>query len=325
MTYQRKLKPAIYADLIAHHIGSGSGNPWTADSGTVNTDSSLVELSDGMPKIRCLFDTNGSGTEVVLEVDFGSTDNAVYAYAVLNHNLNASGAKLEIRGFATDNYAGATVLSLTDLVGTLTSKTVDNDGSNVLTSESTGMRYYWIRIYPVGATFTDDIEIGQICLCRRWLAPHGPDMGGTRPLDFSGVKLQQTRGGGNNAVVDWLTGSESSSAPFGQPFRYDHAGTSRDDQRMAGRRSWSHTLSLIDDDDFFTSDLSVSVGDAGTIDLHDILTITGGQRHPFIFTPDSASTTTGDYMWGRFSQASVNPEENSQHVLSVDLSIQEEF
>jgi hypothetical protein len=327
VAYQRKLKPAIYADILPFLMGRGIGNVWTLDSGALNTGSDELELSDGMPKVRCSFNSDGESTDVVLEVDLASSDHSVDAIAFLNHNLFTSGADIEIRYSTTDNYGAASSLSYSNLVGTVTAGTVTNDGDNLLllNSQSIQKRYYWVRITPTGATFTDDIEIGQICFCRYWIGPHGPDMGGTRPLDFSGVELRATRGGGHNAVVSWMTGSDNDAAPYGQPFRYDQTGNTNEYTRLAGKRRWEHTLSLLDDDDFFTSDLSVGIAETGNISIHELLTIIGGPRHPFIFTPDSTSTTTGDYMWARLVQSSVDPEENSQQILSVDLTIEEEF
>lgn len=320
MSYFRKLLPRIYTDTIAHMLLRGENSPWTDVNSQLASGSNLHQLSDSMPNIRCVFDTSGEATNVLLKIDFGAAEICTFI-AILNHNLKTCGTELTVLHNTLDSYATASPVTLIPLAGEMDGDEVDSDGSHLMVFTGETGRYWWIELNESAATFADDIEIGQILIGRYWTATHGPDIGSTRSVDFDGVQVSQTWGGVRHATVSHLVGGEDQSAPFGQPFRTDPDGETY--SRHAGRRVYSANLSYLADTTALPSDIASGIGTVQN--MTDVFSRTGGRALPFIFTPDSTSTVQGDYMWGRFASDTLDITEVSHNFVNVKLDIEEDF
>ena len=328
MAYGRRLKPRIYPCLIQHLIHRGESSVVTLDTANdITPDVSILRAFDGQPSVRCSWPTDSAGAadEIIVKIDLKHSAYSLDYLAVLNHNLFAAGASYTLWGKDTDDYATASQVTLSSFVGSGGSVPTEN-GSHIVTFSTSSFRYYWIVIGandPGG--YTDDLEIGDIMLGKHCTAPHGPDIGMTTGILHNGGKLLESYGGARHYMSGWTTGSDGQSLPFGVPFKTNNiAATNYIEAAIhPGRRYWEFTLSYLADTAVNQSDLSTGVVNPTT--FTNVYAMTAGPALPFIFAPDSTSTTVGDYAFARFADDDYQLEEVAFGVVTLNRRIEEEF
>jgi hypothetical protein len=328
MSYGRILKPRIYACQAAHMAlrGYAPTSIVSIQSNGEQIGSNITDLIAMRPQAVTAIDTSGETTDVIISFDFPQSVDISFV-AVLCHNMRTVGSVFRLyrhtAAITSINIGSATEIALTDVVGGLTSGTVDSNDSYIGTFATTFAAHYAIRISESGATFGADIQIGSIMLGTYWDAPYAPDLQVRRRLMHDGVKMNETRGGKRHASIGWLTGSEGAALPFGAPFRTDAVDTIY--EHHTGRRQYEMTFSRLADTAVEEEDFSEGIlGDGtATAKWRDIMSLTGAGALPSIFTPDGTSTTSGDYLFAR-----VEPGDETQvapKVWTVSATISEEF
>ena len=329
MSYGRKLKPRFYVSRPDWLIHRGEASVITVDAANdIAADVSILRAFDGQPSVRCSWPTlaASSADEIVTKIDLKNSSSDVSYVAILNHNMLDANAGFTLWGSDTDDYAASTPITLSALVGLGGSSPADNGSHVVLCSTPTNYRYYWLVI---GARneggYDDDLEIGHIMLGSYYTAPHGPDVGITSGVIHDGGKMLETRGGQRHYISGWTTGADGQSLPFGPPFKTNTiaSGNYNDSVIQPGRRFWKFSLSYLADTTVAPEDLSS--GFLSPDCITNLFASVGGEALPFIFTPDSTSTTVGDYAFARFAEDTIEPEEVAHRMFTVKLSVEEEF
>jgi len=337
MAYGRRLKPRIYPCLIQHLMHRGETGVVSFDAAndiTANTDSHLLRAFDGQPSVRCSFDTSAAGAsdQIIIKIDLQHSAFNLDYIAILNHNLKTADASVTIFRSDTDNYAAATqTTSIAAIVGgdagSASVITPDENGSHIYGFTSVSPRYVWITISAtnVGGWSATDLEIGDIMLGKHCTAPHGPDIGMTTGVMHNGGKLLESYGGARHYMSGWTTGSDGQSLPFGPPFKTNNIASTNYIEAAIhpGRRYWEFTLSYLADTAVNQSDLSTGVVNPTT--FTNVYAMTAGPALPFIFAPDSTSTTVGDYAFARFADDDYQLEEVAFGVVTLNRRIEEEF
>jgi len=331
MSYGRIALPRFYVDEVNWKISRGTNiNKWSLIQGTLNTGSNVYDLIDTKPLNRCSFDTSANTTtHIILQWDTGITSSAtVMDYvAILNHNLDEADGRVRVAYKATAFTGageGTSVANLTAVVNA----TVDTDvidpsknGSTIFTFDEVGAndgRYWAIEIEDDSNFSATDLEIGGIMLGEYYTMPHAPNMSVKRAIDYEGVKVQSSIGGGEFGNTNYLGGDDFSDNVFGQPFRNQGTSTHR---RAGGRISYDLGFSFISDTDLMPSDMAHPYS-ADTAFI-DIWLKTGGQLIPFIFSPDSTSIIGGDYLFARFNQKSFPATQKAVNLWDMSMKIRE--
>jgi hypothetical protein len=335
MAYGRRLKPRIYPCLIQHLIHRGESSVVTVDSANdITPDVSILRAFDGQPSVRCSWPTASAGAadQIIIKIDLKHSAYTVNYVAILNHNLLQADASVALYRSDTDNYAGATqVTSLAEIVGSDAGSgsiaTPDENGSHIYGFSSSTPRYVWITISAtdVGGWSATDLEIGDIMLGTHCTAPHGPDIGMSTGVLHNGGKLLESYGGARHYMSGWTTGSDGQSLPFGPPFKVNNIASTNYIEAAIhpGRRYWEFTLSYLADTAVNQEDLSTGVVNPTT--FTNVYAMTAGPALPFIFAPDSTSTTVGDYAFARFADDDYQQEEVAFGVVTLNRRIEEEF
>lgn len=328
MSYGRILKPRIYACRAAHCAlrGTAPDSIVSIQSNQVQTGSDITDLIALSPQATTAFDTNGETQDVLISFDLQQACDINFI-SVLNHNLLSAGSAIRCfhhtAAITSSNFGSATFISPTEQVGSISGSTPEDNGSHLFTFTSLYKRYFAVQLFYVSGSFTADAVIGSILVGTYWEAPYAPDLQVRRRLVHDGVKVNETRGGKRHASVGWLTGSEGAALPYGVPFRTDGLGTA--EEHHAGRREYEMTFSRLADTLVEEANFSTGIiGDGtGVAKWRDIMSLTGAGALPCIFTPDSTSTTAGDYLFAR-----VTPGDETQVaplVWNVSATISEEF
>jgi len=283
-----------------------------------------------------VFATNGAlaGDDLVFEIDLKDNQRTVDYVALLNHNLSGSGANaiFSIRGSNSSvTWTSATLIATSEYVGDAsdytasTAKQFNENGSHIFLFDSAqNYRYYYIVFQAkLPLNWIDDLEIGNIMLGKHCTAPHGPDIGMKTGILHDGGKVLETFGGARHHVAGWTTGSDGQSLPFGVPFRTNNITVGENAAIHPGRRYWEFQLSYLADTVVNQSDLSTGVVNPTTFNA--VYGLTAGPALPFIFTPDSTSTTVGDYAFARFADDDYQQEEVAFGVVNLKRRIEEEF
>jgi len=327
MSYGRILKPRIYADQLAHFAlrGYAPSSLMNVALNGVQTGSNLYDLIAMRPQVRTVFDTSGETADVLVAFDFPQAIDATFL-AILNHNMKTADAGVRLYHYTSAitsiNYGSATEVTLTDVVGDLSSGTAVNNDSYIGTFASTYKQYWAVKFHDV-STFDADLQVGSIMLGLYWDAPFAPDLQVKRTVSHEGIQINETRGGKRYANAGWITGSEGSALPYGAPFRPDGVGTIY--EHHAGRREYDMTFSrladtLVTEEDFATG----VVGDAtATLKWRDLMSLCDGGALPVIFTPDGTSTTSGDYLFARITEGTET--QVAPLVWTVSAKVSEEF
>lgn len=324
--YQRILTPRFYASLPHLLVARGElpSDVVQLDTGAI-ADGNIVELIDSAAQHLVTFNTSGSATELHIAFDLRYSSVTSNFLAILNHNLQEAGAKVQFLLHTADVYGSATAVTLTDIVGDLTASSATTNGSLLFTylvASGASKRYGWLRIYPAGATFTADIKIGQVMVGTYFTLPYGVDEKSCQlRIVPTNRKTTETPMGRRNAGSGWTTGSERLDPPFGVPFRSDSISYAW--QRHVGRRTASFNLPYFEDTYIFPQDL------AGGIDLDggiswDLVSMLDGGTIPCIYTPDKDSKVTGDYCWCRLTKIG-QLKQVAARMWSYDITIEEEF
>jgi len=338
MTYQRILKPKFYVDTPNWKISRGvDSGEFEKITGTFNTGSLVTDLIDMKPNNRCSFDTSANlTTHIILQWDSQTTSTAdKFDYiAILNHNLNTADGRVRVAYKATAFTAagqGTSVANMTSVVnGTVDSDGgagEDNvadppyDGSTIITFDevtASNGRYWAIEIEDDANFSGTDLEIGLIMLGEAYTMSISPDLSVQRNISYEGVDIMQAIGGGEFANAQYLGGEDFTSNVFGQPFRRATTGTAN--RRAGGRIGYNIKFSYLNDTDIMPSNFASPWGDSV---FHDVWNKTNGVMIPFIFTPDSTSTTDGDYLFARFQQNSLQMTQVANNVWDISLSLRE--
>ena len=337
MAYGRRLKPRIYPCLVQHLMHRGETSVVSVDSGNsdfgVDTDSHILRAFDGQPGVRCVISSasQAAASKIVIEIDL-KHNNFTYDYvAILNHNLKTANGVMTVFTKSTSGFGGVSPY-IDDIVGDTTANgtssivVFNTNGSNILSMTSRTDRYIWLVFYgDTGGWSATDLEIGDIMIGKHCTAPHGPDIGMKTGILHDGGKVLETYGGARHHVAGWTTGSDGQSLPFGVPFRTNNIASTNylDAAIHPGRRYWEFQLSYLADTVVNQSDLSTGVVNPTTFNA--VYGLTAGPALPFIFTPDSTSTTVGDYAFARFADDDYQQEEVAFGVVNLNRRIEEEF
>ena len=337
MSYNRILTPQFFINTPTWLFSRGlATSEWEKIAGTYNGSPNDIELMDGNVANRVSFDTSGNtGTHIVFQMDLALIGSMPIDYvAILNHNLSTANGRIRV-AYNTSAFSGAGQGTSVANMASVVNGTVDSDGgagsdnvadppydgSTIITfDEVTDKRYWAIEIEDDSAFSGTDLEMGLIQLGEAYTMPHSPDLAVKRSFSQDGVAVMESAGGKRYANARWLRGSTSTNSQFGQPFRVPYASYLR---RPSGRQLLDMQFSYINDTDLLTSDLEdITSGDTT---IGDVWMKTGGELYPFIFTPDSTSTTSGDYLWARFGQNSLDMTQVANDVWNIKMRIEEEF
>ena len=336
MTYQRIQIPRFYVDtpnwLVSRGIATSEFACKTG-SDLIDHDGTFVdeELFDMNPSNQVVFSTSDSSAtradHVMFVIDKQATDIPTNFIAILNHNMASADAKFlgatsssDITSVNPTAETSTTVLNGTESSDIFTPVT---NGDSIITFDTADSNRY-IAVHFEGAssnTFSssNDLKIGCILVGEYFDMPLAPDLQVTRSVSF-GNDIMETPAGQRFSQARWLEGNQSSTTQSGQPFRNATSPTS---QRLGGRTAYNMNFSFLDDDDLTTSNIAT---DSATDSFYNMVwNRTGGSHIPFIFTPDSTSTTAGDYIFSRFAQNEWSSQQVASRVFSTSLNIIEEF
>ena len=339
MTHQRIVSPKFYTDIINSMIARGyASSNFTVQA--TNTGNNFVgiksgggvvqELFDMNPQKRVTFDTSASADakadSVLINLDFGTAIPLSYV-AILNHNMKTADAEFFVcantSAIVRDNSGAITASS--EVINADESSNVftpDNDGDSIITFDSNlNFQHFGIQIEGVSGDFSStDLKIGQIVIGMAFELSGSPDLQVNRTIEY-GNDIMETPGGKRFSSARFLEGFTSSDTTAGQPFRSKGTNTSL---RFGGRTSYNISYSFMSDTALTSSDISTN--NHASFDFYNaVWNKTNGSHIPFIFTPDSSSTTIGDYLYARFGQNELQLTQVASRVFNTSLSIVEEF
>ena len=325
MTYGRALLPRFYMDNVNWlasrgksrnaMIGINSG----AGFDDLNSGFTKYQLFDMNPNNFVTFDTDTGTDTVSITIDFG-TNTPSDSITFMNHNINSAGGRIRIAhdtsAITTEN--GGNTAPLTEVLnGTVAGNiaTPAADGETILKFTSSSERYWAIEIYDV-STWTDDLQIGNIVLGEYYTMTVHPDMPTNRDTSMSGVSVRESAGGEFFGSASWLSANDGVGTY--SPFRSDTYF-----KRVAGREAYDLSYSYIADTSVYPSDRADSTGSSNF--LADVVNKAGMSLIPFVWVPDSTSSTEGDYLYARFDQNSFSTSSPSANVENFSARIVQEF
>jgi len=326
MSYGRVNKPRFFVDTVNWMASRG----WSReDEIGFTVDGDTWDFADGSNKYQ-LFDLNplnvatieadGEGDDCIIQLDLLATSNMPITFiSILNHNFNTAGVTcfLQSDTSAVDSYSGLETMDLTPVIGCTESGdglVCAADGDLLATCTATNNRYYGITLRSTGATFTDDITIGAILIGQHYTLPNSGDLNVQRDFNFGGVRVRTTDGGKRYSHAAWVAGNDGNNyAPFRNQTYF---------RRPGGRQAYDINFSYIADTELYPNDLqSLSTEDDF---FYQVPNKTAGPMLPFIWTPDSTSTTEGDYMLARLMN-DFKPQKVANRVWSFKNRIEEEL
>ena len=334
MSYGRLNKPRFYIDTINWLASRG----WSKEtevsitSNGVQTNYNKYQVVDLNPLNPCVFDTNGETTDLIIEIDQTVGTMPINFIALLNHNLYAAGAYLQLNHhIATITaYNVGTQATLVSNIGcdeyAGDALSVDFDSGDVDSiadlSAAVNTRYVAAVIRPVpggAGTFDADISIGAILIGYSHTMPNSGDLNVKRDMAFDGTRVRETDGGKRYGHASWVAGNDGNDYA---PFR--NAVTNNYFRRPGGRQAYNVDFSYIADTGLFPADWSdVDSGnesDFGTL----VYNKTAGSLLPFIWTPDSTSKVVGDYLFARIV-SDFAPQQIANQAYSMKIRIEEEL
>ena len=203
---------------------------------------------------------------------------------------------------------------------------------------------FWLLNYPTEVDVAGGIsllgktvDIGAIGFGRYYDMPQAPDLSVKKSIEYEGVKIQRTLGGGdyvqidNFGTPDWISG---------EPWALVHPDESNLRLGRHGRRSWQLSFSYISNDDLFFdtnrlnsfADLEFIVEEtergsrdnivtAGT-EIQQIfdLTMCGGLS--FVFTPDKDADNP-EFAQCRIDQKSLKATQIAHQCWDISMNIVE--
>ena len=339
MTHQRIVSPKFYTDIINSMIARGyASSNFTVQA--TNTGNHFVgiksgggvvqELFDMNPQKRVTFETATDSTSkedhVLLNLDFG-TPIPLSFVAILNHNMKTATAEFFSCGASSaitlddtsDKIASTEVINADNSSNVFTP---DNDGDSIITfNANQNFQHFGIQIGGTSSAFSStDLKIGQIVIGMAFELTASPDLNVSKSISY-GNDIMETPAGKKFSSARFLEGFSSSDTTAGQPFRNKGTNTAL---RFGGRTQYDLNYSFVNDTDLTSSDISTN--NHASFDFYNaVWNKTNGSHIPFIFTPDSASTTVGDYLYARFGQNQLQTTQVASRVFNTSLSIIEEF
>ena len=337
MSYGRILTPRFYIDTPNWLMSRGVA----ATEFAVKTGSNLINHDDGFvdaelfnmkPNNQVVFSTRDDPTtredHVLIVIDTQGGSERKHFVAILNHNMFAADAKFRVASSGSDiTAADPAAIACTEVFNaddTSNIFTPDRNGTSIVTINSeTTDRYIGIQIEgsDSGAFDTsNDLRIGCVMVGEYLDAVHAPDLSVKRSVSF-GTKLQTSVGGNEYSNAQWL---ENLGTPqSGQPFRIEGSGTDGTTyyHRMGGKMQYDMNFSYVNDTALLHNDLSAAP--TGDEFIGDVWLRTGGSHIPFIFTPDSTSTTPGDHLFARFTHDNLDMTQVANNVWNVGMSVAE--
>jgi hypothetical protein len=322
MSYGRVNKPRFFPDAVNWLASRG----WSKESylalanQNFTAGSTIYQLFDLNPLNTATIDTSGESGEAIITIDFTVTANMPITFvAILNHNLNtaASLCFLQSDTAAITDYDALEINSLTPLIGCTSSVggvSCAADGDLIATCTATNERYHAIVLKADGANFADDITIGSIIVGSHYTLPNSGDLNVQRDFSFDGVTVRSTDGGKRYGHASWVAGNDGNNyAPFRSQSFF---------RRPGGRQAYDINFSYIADTELFGDDLSANGTE--TDFYYQVPNKTAGPLLPFIWTPDSTSTTEGDYLFARLMN-DFKPQKVANRVWSFKNRIEEEL
>jgi hypothetical protein len=329
MSYGRVNKPRFYVDSVNWQTSRGYSKdtavgyftPAVSDY-TFNDGYNVYQAFDLNPLNVTSINCSGEGDEFILQYDCGVTsDFPITFIALLNHNLDTANVKVSVRSgsSAIEAIGDGTARALVSVVGCEDDSGKvkfpgTGDGDMVATVQDADHRYWGIVIEPVAATFAADVTIGAVLIGNHYTLPNSGDLNVQRDFGFDGVTVRTTDAGKRYGHASWVAGNDGNNyAPFRNQTYW---------RRPGGRQAYDINFSYIADTDLYPNDM-LYIGTA--TDFYSMVpNRTAGPMLPFIWTPDSTSTTEGDYLFARLMN-DFKPQKVANRVWSFKNRIEEEL
>ena len=333
MSYGRVNKPRFYPDAVNWLASRGwskadkLGLSVAGDAYGFAAGSNIYQIFDLNPLNTATISADTETDEGVIQIDWTVTGNMPITFvAILNHNFATADVAviLQSDAAAVTEYDGGEIQSLVPVLGCETHTigpasgaikcTTAGDGDLIATCVATNEQYNGIVLYPVDGSFDADITIGSIIIGSHYTMPNSGEMGVGRPVEFDGVRVRTTDGGKRYGHASWIAGNDGNAyAPFKSQTCF---------RRPAGRRCYDIDFEYIADTDLFSDDPSANASE--TDFFYNVPNKTAGPLLPFIWTPDSTSTTEGDYMFARLMN-DFKPTKIANNVYRFTNRIEEEL
>ena len=336
MSYGRILQPTFYVDTPNWQMSRGvASSAYSVKIGVdlIDHDSEFVdaELFDMKPNNQVTFSTTGdTDGHVLIVIDTQETTQRKHFVAILNHNMKSATAKFRIASETSPiTAADPNALGCSEIMNADDNSdifTPDRNGTSMVIINSEDQdRYIAIQIEGSdGSNFsgTEDLKIGCVMVGEYFTMPHAPDLSVKRSIEF-GTNLQTSIGGNEYSNARWLE-NLSTTETSGQPFRMEGSGDVGATRwnRMGGRMSYDLSFSYMADSNILLEDMSNSSPSEDTF-ISDVWLRTGGSHIPFIFTPDSTSSTIGDYLFARFDQNKLDMTQVANQTWNIKMRVKE--
>lgn len=325
------LKPIFYTDSVnwLKINGRAKSDLLTSRAGSFNTGYDVYDAFDLNPMNVASWDTSGNTTtHIVIEIDLGYTGTSIDSISILNHNLvtaegdirvahssspiASAGGGTAISGASEVLNAGVDIPVAEEII------TPTADGDSVFTFTPSSDRYWAIEIQDISNFSATDLTIGAIMIGESYSLPYSPDLNVSHAFDIGGVNVSSSIGGKRYSSPNWIKANNDSAVGTNYiPFR---SGTGA--EQIPGRESFSISYSTIEDTDLLPSNLASP--DTDTF-IHKVFTKTAWNTLPMVWSVDSTSTTSGDYMFGRLVGNSFSMTQTAYRVYSTAFSIEQEF
>jgi len=348
MSYNRIGTPRAYVDRINFDLGTG----WTDfDDITMlqNNDSTDVTFDSGSKSD--LFDLRPSNYATIekenqafyIQFDSKITTDSICEsnfLAILGHNFNTADVVFKVEVDDVPSFASSTVVSngCTNVVNgdaDADANYVDpsHNGWTLITWANATSNNRYVRITfedddGVGSNFNDDVKIGAILYGEYIDFPHTPDLAVKTTIDYDGVTLQDSIGGGTFSNASHHGQPMWSSSPPWQIYSSDVPTYTF--QRRDGRIYHDMKFSYISDTDLFAQDMHGASSNLwlDSESIHNsfyekIL----GQHNPFLFTTDNDATEAnygvGNYGLFRLADSKFSSTQVAPQIWDISLKIRE--
>lgn len=353
MGYNRVTTPRAYVDVLSYHLATG----WRDLDDLVtlqNDDSTAVTFSSGSK--ADMFDMKPANFATVdkgnqafyIQFDFGvASDNLSESnfIAILGHNFAKSECIFKVELDNSSNMSSSTTVTSSgnhtkkinagQMTGSEANEKFINPAKNgwslITWTQATDNRYLRITFKDedgASANFDQNVIIGSI-IFGKYLDFQSPNVNIDTQIIYDGTDLIQSTGGS----------TFSNSKYFGEPtwgYTIPWNLSDTDNQqtygfnRRHGRVKHSMNFDYITDTDLFSpnwfanQDTPADWYDSNTIHSS-FYNQTIGQHLPFLFTVDSASTTTGDYGLYRLVENGFSARQVAPRIWNTNLNIIESW
>ena len=353
MGYNRTTTPRAYVDVLSYHLANG----WRDldDITTIQDDGSTAVTFDAGSEAS-MFDMKPANFAQIantnkafyIQFDFGVTsDNLSESnfLAILGHNFATSDCIFKVDLDDSSDMSSSTTVTSSgnhtkkinaeQMTGSEANQKFINPAKNGWTlitwTQATDNRYMRITFKDsggTGANFDADVVIGSILL-GKYLDFQSPNVNIDTQIMYDGTDLVQSTGGATfanskyfgeptwNSTLPWNLSTTSNQQTYGFNRRY-------------GRVKHSMNFDYVTDTDLFSPNWFADQDT--TADWYDSNTIHSsfynqiiGQHLPFLFTVDSASTTTGDYGLYRLVENGFSARQVAPRIWNTNLDIIESW